>query len=348
MNEPILPLIETLTRERFPAFAQIPLSLEPLEKGGSDRKFYRIRAQNLAPIIFVQYGHQKEENNHYVEIGAFLENAGVRVPKMFLHEPHEGRIWMEDLGADDLWTSRHEPWAIRRPLYEATLREVFRLHRSADKFPESANKLGLQPAFDAALYQWEQEYFFAHCVSRHLGIDLACIEEARHQLHQIALELEGLPRCLVHRDFQSQNIIVQQKSPCLIDFQGMRFGLPQYDLASLFLDPYVTLTESEQSTLMTFYLALLKTDGLEIHPDFERIYWLCAAQRLMQALGAYGFLGHEKGRSSFLSHIPVAMPRLLRVFKRIGGLDSLIDLLERAVCNETLQRYSEEFKKAAR
>ena len=348
MKDNILPHIESLARERFPAFSEIPLLLEPLEKGGSDRKFYRIQAPNVAPIIFVQYGHQKEENKHYVEIGAFLQNAGVRVPKMFLHEPVEGRIWMEDLGTEDLWASRYEPWDTRRSLYEATLREVFRLHRSSDRFPEAANKLGLQPAFDAALYQWEQEYFFNHCVSRHFGIDLGRIEDARARLHQIALELEALPRCLVHRDFQSQNVIVQQGAPCLIDFQGMRFGLPQYDLASLFLDPYVVLTESEQSDLMTFYISQLKAEGLEIQPDFDRIYWLCAGQRLMQALGAYGFLGHEKGRRVFLSHIPVAMPRLLCVFKRIGGLDSLISLLEGAARNEALHPEPDEFKNAAR
>jgi len=36
----------------------------------------------------------------------------------------------------------------------------------------------------------------------------------------------------------------------------------------------------------------------------------CARQRLMQALGAYGFLGRVKGKPSFLRHIPVAAERL--------------------------------------
>jgi hypothetical protein len=47
----------------------------------------------------------------------------------------------------------------------------------------------------------------------------------------IAQELSSIPRMLVHRDFQSQNVVILNEKPCLIDFQGMRAGLPQYDLA---------------------------------------------------------------------------------------------------------------------
>jgi len=46
-------------------------------------------------------------------------------------------------------------------------------------------------------------------------------------------------------------------------------------------------------------------------------------QRLMQALGAYGFLGHVKERPHFLEHIPAALTSLREVLTRIPGLDSL-------------------------
>ena len=39
----------------------------------------------------------------------------------------------------------------------------------------------------------------------------------------------------------------------LIDFQGMRSGLAEYDLASLLYDPYVHLTGSERAELLEFY-----------------------------------------------------------------------------------------------
>jgi aminoglycoside/choline kinase family phosphotransferase len=47
----------------------------------------------------------------------------------------------------------------------------------------------------------------------------------------------------------------------------------------------------------------------------------------MQALGAYGKLGHADKKTSFLEHIPVALPRLREVVARIAGLEKLGRLL---------------------
>jgi aminoglycoside/choline kinase family phosphotransferase len=52
-------------------------------------------------------------------------------------------------------------------------------------------------------------------------------------------------------------------------------------------------------------------------------------QRLMQALGAYGKLGHLDQRTEFLEHVPTALPRLREVLARIPNTDSLQSLLER-------------------
>jgi hypothetical protein len=51
-------------------------------------------------------------------------------------------------------------------------------------------------------------------------------------------------------------------------------------------------------------------------------------QRLMQALGAYGFLGLVKERTAFLKHIPTALASLREVAARVGGLENLRCLLD--------------------
>jgi aminoglycoside/choline kinase family phosphotransferase len=131
----------------------------------------------------------------------------------------------------------------------------------------------------------------------------------------------------VHRDFQSQNIVIKDGRACFIDFQGMRPGLPQYDLASLLYDPYVQLPDSERAELLAHYLAALTDLGQTPAADYAAIYDLCAMQRLMQALGAYGFLGHVKERAHFLAHIPAALVSLREVIERIPGMDGLKALL---------------------
>lgn len=325
MHSPDLPEILQLTRERFPHLPTEGVTIEPLEKGGSDRKFYRLRAPDGTSLIFVQYGRQKEENRYYVEIGTFLRTLPVRVPEMFRHDLEEGRIWMEDLGETDLWSFRNEPWAIRRPLYEATLREVARLHQALPAWEKRENTPQLQPGFDARLYVWEQEYFFTHCLQNYFHIQPETLVPHREALHALAKSLAAEPQGLVHRDFQSQNIVILRGEPCLIDFQGMRRGLAQYDLASLLLDPYVNLRAEEQDALFDMYCTLnpLAQDRVR----FARVYDLCAAQRLMQALGAYGFLGLQRERDDFLAHIPVALPRLLAVLMRIPTLSRLAELI---------------------
>ena len=54
-------------------------------------------------------------------------------------------------------------------------------------------------------------------------------------------------------------------------------------------------------------------------------------QRLMQALGAYGFLGLVQEKPQFLAHIPTALASLREVTGRLSHshpLDDLIRLLD--------------------
>ena len=59
---------------------------------------------------------------------------------------------------------------MRRPLYESALDEVAKLHclptSAADKIRKD-----LPTEFDAALYLWEQHYFFDNCLGRYFGVE---------------------------------------------------------------------------------------------------------------------------------------------------------------------------------
>ena len=52
-------------------------------------------------------------------------------------------------------------------------------------------------------------------------------------------------------------------------------------------------------------------------PDWRAMATAAALQRLMQALGAYSFLGHVKQRRIFLDFIPAARHRLEAVLRRV-------------------------------
>jgi aminoglycoside/choline kinase family phosphotransferase len=316
------------TRIHFPRLDVGQIRIKPIEKGGSDRKFYRIRCSEEQTLILVKYNLEREENRHYVPIAKFLEEHGIRVPKIYFHDPAEGLIWIEDLGDSDLYSYHRETWLVRRTFYESALDQIVTLH----SLPESVcvkMKEHLPAEFDAALYLWEQNYFFENCLGRYFKLDQAKREELTTlpALHEIAEGLARLPRVLVHRDFQSQNIIIRSGQAYLIDFQGLRPGLAEYDLASLLYDPYVDLTEAERTELMAYCREQQVKNGMAINGEFDSKLRLCAMQRLMQALGAYGFLSLVKGHKHFLKHVPAAMKSLRSIVAEIGNLQPLEEIL---------------------
>src|SRR6266571_465927 len=142
------------TRMHFPRLDVGQIRITPIQKGGSDRKFYRIRRAADQRLILVKYNLEREENRHYVEIANFLAKHGIRAPEIYFHDPAEGLIWIEDLGERDLFSYRRESWLLRRASYESALDQSASLHG----LPESGCieiKYDLPAEFNAALYLWE-------------------------------------------------------------------------------------------------------------------------------------------------------------------------------------------------
>jgi len=321
MNETTLLERTAATLEGF-----APVALHPIEKGGSSRHFYRVSSPGRSVILVRDLG-EKEENRHYASLAEFLSSHEVPVPRVLAHSEEEGLLWLEDLGENDLWSFRNEPWEVRRPLYESVLRGILLLHRIPSHATD-VEGLHLQIAFDERLYRWEQEYFTEYCLGGLFGMPdetLATLLSSE-SFQRLASGLASKPRQLVHRDFQSQNILVRNGSAVFIDFQGMRPGLAQYDLASLLCDPYVTISAEERSRLLEYYRKILEESGAPVDGDFDRVFWQCAVQRLMQALGAYGFLSIHRGKHSFRDHVAPALIRLREALSYLHAEDRLDEL----------------------
>lgn len=312
-----------------------PLEIIPIVRGGSTRFFYRVRfSQSVASIIFVHYRHDNRENAYYASQTAFMQSIGVQVPQIHHHDSHRGFILMEDLGELDLWHYRQEVWGKRRKYYRKTLDMILKLHAIGPEDPRVAG-VPLMDAFNLELYRWERDYFLENFVRKLCGVALegAAAEALEKELARLAARLWEPVTGLIHRDLQSQNIMIRNDEPVLIDYQGMRYGNPWYDLGSLLYDPYVTLAEAERQDLLQYYY-----DGLATvpHPQesFRERFHLAAAQRLMQALGAYGFLGLRGERPHFLTHVPAGLANLIEVTQLTPQLPRLGCLARR--CQEAL------------
>jgi N-acetylmuramate 1-kinase len=299
-----------------------PVELVPLPVRGSDRSFFRLAWDSGSSAILVHYDPLRVENSYYADIAAFIRSINVPAPAVFGHDPLHCLMVMEDMGAIDLWSFRMSPWKVRRPYYCKTLEAVHRLHSfSLQDFPSA--KVRLMNGFDAALYRWEHDYFMEYFVGGICGItpEHPPVKGLKDELAALADRLGNTMPCLVHRDLQSQNVMIREENVFLIDFQGMRFGSRFYDLGSLLNDPYVMLSGEEVLDLLGFYYGLSKNDMN--WSLFTNSFWEASAQRLMQALGAYGFLGRTKGLKSFLDHIPSGIANLHRSVTCVSSLPIL-------------------------
>lgn len=312
----------------------VSFELAPLAVRGSDRTFFRLTWNNNGSAILIHYDPKRVENAYYADISIFLRDIDVTVPKLIRHDRSDCLILMEDLGNQDLWSFRDAPWAVRSMLYQKTLVVLNRLHCVFEKdFP--SRRVRLMEGFGPDLYRWERDYFREHFVNGICKIELEPAREGEleTELCALAARLDGTKRSLVHRDLQSQNVMIRDEEPFLIDFQGMRFGSPFYDLGSLLCDPYVTFSDAEIEELLSFYYKLSE-QNLD-WPAFRNCFWEAAAQRLMQALGAYGFLGLTKGLTTFLAHIPAGLNNLRSATSHVTSLPILHDLSRS--CREAIE-----------
>jgi aminoglycoside/choline kinase family phosphotransferase len=272
----------------------VPITLEPIKRGASGRTIVRVKTPVHEPFIGIHWTEEREDNEQFIPVGNFLRQAKLRVPEI-IHERARYRVALvEDLGDVDLLSLKDRPFEERLPLYRSAFEQVDKLF-----YAKTPKDFHLMPPFDAALYRWEQEYFFEYLVEGFLGMETSALRK-NPVFSEMAEKLGTVARHLVHRDFQSQNLMIKDGKVWLIDFQGLRRGRQEYDLASLIFDPYMDHSADEREALLELW-----EDIADERPE-ATLFRQCAAQRLMQALGAYGNIVINRGDDWYRPHIATA------------------------------------------
>ena len=272
----------------------VRITLEPIKRGASGRTIVRVKTPGHEPFIGIHWNEDREDNSQFVPVANFLKQAKLRVPTI-IHDRSRYRVALvEDLGDVDLLSLKGRPFAERLPYYRSAFEQVDRMF-----YAKPAKDFHLMPPFDAALYRWEQNYFFEFLVEEFLGMDAGPLRENQAFI-DLSERLGTVARHLVHRDFQSQNLLIKDEEVWLIDFQGLRRGRQEYDLASLIFDPYMDHSEEEREALLALW------EEIADERPLETLFHECAAQRLMQALGAYGNIVKNRGDEWYRPHIATA------------------------------------------
>lgn len=282
--------------------------------GGSDRKYYRQKTDRQSSRIIVKYSQGDSDFYRHIEHTKFFRKHNIPVPELLDVNFKEMTALFEDLGDVSLYSwlkCQRESEQIEN-IYRKVLDVLILIHTDATQYISECPLL-MESVFDYEHFRWETEYFYDYFVKGVKGISIEDILELNKEFNKLAEDADSFIKTIIHRDFQSQNImIVKGNIPRLIDYQGARIGPPAYDVVSILWDPYYRLDDGIRERLLGYYIDKMKLSNAEFNKfDFLESLKTCRIQRHMQALGAYGFLSSVKGKKYFLKHIPEGI-RLLK------------------------------------
>jgi len=310
--------------------AERPFIFIPLTRGGSDREFYRALNPESDLSVVICLSENLEEMEYYLQLGAFFHQKGVVVPKFLYSSLEEGLVIMEDAGSCSLYDAERETRSDEETIarYTSVLEKLLPLQ----KLEWSGGDWLSRRPFDYHMLRWETSYFLERFLGGVMGYALADDERLISDFHRLAEAVSQERPFPMHRDFQSQNIFLRDGTAFFLDFQGARTGPLFYDVASLLVDPYAHHRREIRDELFIRYCEMAESLRLmnESVDTLKERYARASMQRLMQALGAYGFLGLVKGKRAFLTHIRPALSLLLETVNENRNYPRIADVVKKA------------------
>lgn len=317
-----------------------PWKAEIAGSAGSGRIFWRIGGAPRSHIL-LQSHEGDSDYGRFLSISRALRRAGLRVP--LLHGSDDARrlVVLEDLGSTLLLSQAREAGypgegdagALEKaylPALDALLEWQGEGTPAIDGCPELSDRV-----FDLGPLLWESSYFARRCAEESFGLPPERLAEPAllAELARLAQRVEAHPRVLMHRDFQSQNLMSREDGIWFVDYQGARSGSCWYDLASLLWDPYVALPMDLRRRL---FLAWLERSPRSSAEEAWSELLDAALQRVMQALGAYGFLSRRKGIPWFARFLKPGLSILGETVSAHGGMPALSSLVGELLAREPL------------
>ncbi len=280
--------------------------------GGSDRKYLRVKKEGKTAVL-MQCAEGDLDFTRHIEYTRFFRKFALPVPGLISVEPERATALFEDLGDMSLYSWLKCPRDSSRVerLYRGALDILVMLHTTITDHVAECPLLAKR-VFDYGHLRWETAYFIERFVEGVRGMAPSNSRILEYEFNRLALKVDSFPKTVIHRDFQSQNImVVQQEMPRLIDYQGARMAPPAYDVVSLLWDPYYRLDDAMRTRLVEYYMDCMHGGdaGFDVE-KFTATLLPCRLQRHMQALGAYGFLSSVKGKKYFLKYVPEALTLL--------------------------------------
>ena len=294
------------------------------------RRYYRVHlapdgASKHASIVAMVFdsvacpevggGVSVTSDEAYVELTAFFQSHGIAVPTLLYDARDVAVLLIEDLGdvqLADLLLGQSK--AVSEEEIDRLYTEAIDQITALQALPVQQGFFPFERAFTAELYLREMSEFTDYLLEPR-GIGKEIIASIRSACDQLARQLDGFPKVLVHRDFHPWNLLVDAKKRLrVIDYQDALMGTGAYDIVALLndRDADALVGEPRYLRLLDYFRRSAGRDD-SFYFEYDRVL----LQRDLKVAGRFSKLSSVRGLTSYERWIPGTLRRIGRTLERI-------------------------------
>ena len=282
----------TLSQSSNLGFSDV-LEIKPLREQASLRNYFRIYTESNSMIGVISKSGS-DENKLFEIHSQFLQENGIRVPKVEAFDHQKGFMILEDFGDKVLQLEINSK--NKTSFYQKSIMAIHKIQKC--KPSQSLSKLSKETLIEQmGLFD---EWFF-HGL---LGLEYSTKEKTTLQntWEIIANHCFAQDYVLCHFDFEFRNLMLLPDSELgILDFQDLCVGPYSLDLVSIMKDIDNPLDKGDLSEYLEFYLDNLLTEQNKTNltiKDLERDIDFAGFQRQFRILGTLARL-HLRDKKSF-------------------------------------------------
>ena len=275
-------------------------NIEELRQEASDRKYYRIKADNVSYVLADNFD-KTDQSANFLYASKILKNSSVNVPEVLAFSEDLRFLLLQDLGDKSLDTDNEYK---DQKILEMALEQLSKIYFSDQDVLRSATK-------ESLLIQTNS--FIDFCKENKLSNDeLKALENLRNNLVQNLLNQQFIP---THNDFERRNLMMFEENLFVIDFQDLNMGPIGIDLASIMYEHSYEYPKVLIDDLLEKHL---KNNGLKASSEeLKNMIMHALAHRSMRIVGAFNkyfkegkLLNRKSDLDKFLKRIYLALSTL--------------------------------------
>lgn len=330
-DEPSLsrPEIRLLRRslDSSPAFWHV----EEAGRGASSRRFLRIRCSLTEDSrVLIRWDARDPEWAPYVGLMHQMAPRTRLIPSVLGEDRRRGLIVVEDLGPQTLGTVVGELGGQRSRIEVMLTDVVDAIVQWEGLAPERGGHAACR-YLDRQELEGEIDRFAQYYVTEHAGQAQLLDHAWSRDCAGLIGEVIGLPTGLLHRDLHSENIVMSDQGVRFADHGGTCQGPPEYDLASLLLDPVLDLDPGCRERLHRHFRTH-RSHGSPAADD--RALLITSAVRMMNVLAAYAFFVRRRQQIRYQPLMAIALDHFVRIAGQLPEYPSLIRLASACAARE--------------